>query len=101
MATSPSPWIDKRTGKRRGSTRWEKAQRLKILNHYKWVCQLCHTAINPRLPKGHPRSAEIHHLTPIAGYRLDGTCVPRHRACNSRTDRPWLDDPPVRGMTIW
>ena len=100
MSAIPSPWTDKRTGKRRGSTRHEKAQRLLIFRHYAWTCQLCHLPIDPRLRSPHPMSATVHHLTSMPGYSLHH-CVPAHRACNQKAGQPWASDPEPQGQKLW
>jgi hypothetical protein len=97
---NPSPWRDPRTGKRRGSSRYEQRERLRILNHYRWTCQLCHLPINPRLRSPHPMSATVHHLIPAPGYSLNH-CVAAHRECNFKAGSPGKIDPEPRGQTLW
>ena len=103
MNRSPwyNPYARRSDGlKRRGSTRYEKEQRLLIFRHYAWTCQLCHQPINPRLPRGHSMVGEIHHLTPTPGYSLTH-CVPAHRECNRKAGQPWAKDPQPRGQKLW
>jgi 5-methylcytosine-specific restriction endonuclease McrA len=96
---SGSPWA-RGDGTFRGSTTWEKRQRLLILRHYRYVCQLCHLPIAMGLPANHPRAAQIHHLVPIPGYSL-AHCVPAHRECNLKAGSPGRSDPEPLTITRW
>ena len=59
---------------------------------YGYWCYLCHTPIDPDLPRGHPLSKTVDHIVPVhvAGDVLPtiDEVRPAHRRCNSsRGDR--------------
>jgi hypothetical protein len=95
-----SPWRDKRTGRRRGSSRWEQAQRLKVFRVHGYTCFFCKLPINPRLVWPHDGSPTVHHLIPQPGYHPD-YCRPAHKSCNMAGGSPGIHDPAPRGQRLW
>ncbi|MEI9479555.1 MAG: HNH endonuclease [Deltaproteobacteria bacterium] len=61
-------------------------RRAAIFERDKWVCQICHKKINPKLKYPHPMSATIDHIIPssLGGMGTGENLQAAHWICNSR-----------------
>lgn len=66
---------------------WRRLRLAVLTEHQVCVCHLCGNPIDLDLPRGHPMSATVDHLDPLArdGAELDpANLAPAHLRCNAR-----------------